>query len=230
MRSGPAIAAAAWAEHAARTNAAAAITTDAVKHHVEVLADDTFEGREAGSRGGRAAGLYIVKQIEAAGIPGGGDKGSYYQPFGSGYSNILAMLAGSDPALKDQVIVVSAHYDHVGYGTRRNSYRPDRADPQRRRRQRQRRGAAARGDRRLQPARPGAQAIDAVRLLGRRGKGTAGIDPLGRATDRSLGSRGAEHQRRHGRPRRAAASSRSMARAPRRACGDCSAPRTKTRG
>ncbi len=114
----------AWAEHAARTSAAAAITTDDVKHHVEVLADDTFEGREAGSRGGRAAGLYIVKQIEAAGIPGGGEKGSYYQPFGSGYSNILAMLAGSDPELKDQVIVVSAHYDHVGYGTRRNSYGP----------------------------------------------------------------------------------------------------------
>ena len=32
--------------------------------------------------------------------------------------------AGSDPALKDQVIVVSAHYDHVGYGTRRNSFGP----------------------------------------------------------------------------------------------------------
>jgi hypothetical protein len=120
----PAIATTAWAEHAARTNAAAVITTEAVKHHVEVLADDTFEGREAGSRGGRAAGLYIVKQIEAAGIPGGGVKDSYYQPFGSGYSNILAMLAGSDPTLKDQVIVVSAHYDHVGYGTRRNSFGP----------------------------------------------------------------------------------------------------------
>ncbi|HEY1786334.1 MAG TPA: M20/M25/M40 family metallo-hydrolase [Pirellulales bacterium] len=118
------IAATAWAENAARTNAAAVITTDAVKHHVEVLADDTFEGREAGSRGGRAAGLYIVKQIEAAGFPGGGVKESYYQPFGSGYSNILAMMAGSDPALKDQLIVVSAHYDHVGYGTRRNSFGP----------------------------------------------------------------------------------------------------------
>jgi len=119
-----AVATTAWAEHAARSSAAAVITNDAVKHHVEVLADDTFEGREAGSRGGRAAGLYIVKQIEAAGIPAGGPKDSYYQPFGTGYSNILAMLAGSDPALKDQVIVVSAHYDHVGYGTRRNSFGP----------------------------------------------------------------------------------------------------------
>jgi hypothetical protein len=114
----------AWAENAARSTAAAVITTDAVKHHVEVLADDTFEGREAGSRGGRAAGLYIVKQIEAAGLPGGGPKDSYYQPFGAGYSNILAMLAGSDVEYKDQVIVVSAHYDHVGYGTRRNSFGP----------------------------------------------------------------------------------------------------------
>ena len=89
-----------------------------------MLADDTFEGREAGSRGGRAAGLYVVKQIEATGLPGAAGKGSYYQPFGSGYSNILALLEGSDPALKDQYIIVSAHYDHVGYGTRRNSYGP----------------------------------------------------------------------------------------------------------
>ncbi len=112
------------AEHAEHASAAGVITTDAVRKHVEVLADDTFEGREAGSRGGRAAGLYIVKQLEAAGLPGAAAKGSYYQPFGTGYSNILTMLEGSDPALKDQVIIVSAHYDHVGYGTRRNSYGP----------------------------------------------------------------------------------------------------------
>ena len=54
LPAGALLPATARAEHAARTNAAAAITTDDTKHHVEVLADDTFEGREAGSRGGRA--------------------------------------------------------------------------------------------------------------------------------------------------------------------------------
>jgi Peptidase family M28/PDZ domain len=112
------------AEHAERSSAASAITTDEVKKHVEVLADDTFEGREAGTRGGRAAGLYIVKQLEAAGLSGAGPKGSFYQPFGTGYSNILTMIQGTDPALKDQVVILSAHYDHVGYGSRRTSYGP----------------------------------------------------------------------------------------------------------
>ena len=111
-------------ERAAWDVAGSTITLDGVRRHVDVMADDTFEGREAGSRGGRAAGLYIVKQFEAAGIPGGGAKGSYYQPFGTGYSNILGLLTGSDPELKREVLIVSAHYDHVGYGTRRNSYGP----------------------------------------------------------------------------------------------------------
>ena len=98
------------------------ITSTELQRHVAALADDTFEGREAGSRGGRAAGLYIVQQLQKYGLPGAVKK-SYYQPFGS-YSNILAVLEGSDPELKNQYLVVGAHYDHVGYGTRRNSYGP----------------------------------------------------------------------------------------------------------
>ena len=32
--------------------------------------------------------------------------------------------AGSDPRLKDQYVIVSAHYDHVGYGKPNNSFGP----------------------------------------------------------------------------------------------------------
>jgi hypothetical protein len=92
------------------------------KRYVSALADDTFEGREAGSRGGRAAGLYIVQQLQKAGLVGG-NGGSFYQPFGT-YSNIIAMVEGTDPDLKNQCVLVGAHYDHVGYGTRTNSYGP----------------------------------------------------------------------------------------------------------
>jgi len=110
-----------------------------------VLADDTFEGREAGSRGGRAAAIYLVQQLQKLGLPGGnrasgsssdaggGSSGpggaaakgtaSYYQAFGTS-SNLLALVEGSDPELKQQFVVVSAHYDHVGYGTRRTSFGP----------------------------------------------------------------------------------------------------------
>lgn len=32
-------------------------------------------------------------------------------------SNVAAMIRGSDPALRDEVILVTAHYDHIGIGT-----------------------------------------------------------------------------------------------------------------
>ncbi|MGD9724146.1 MAG: M20/M25/M40 family metallo-hydrolase [Pirellulales bacterium] len=111
------------AEAAARAAAANAITAADTKRHVDALADDTFEGREAGSRGNRAAAGYIIEHCKKLGIPGGGPKGSYFQPFGN-YRNLLALAEGSDPELKKQVVVISAHYDHVGYGTNRNSYGP----------------------------------------------------------------------------------------------------------
>ncbi|MDO4826795.1 MAG: M20/M25/M40 family metallo-hydrolase [Bacteroidia bacterium] len=37
----------------------------------------------------------------------------YRQPFGK-YTNIVALIEGCDPALKDEYIVLGAHYDHLG--------------------------------------------------------------------------------------------------------------------
>ena len=97
--------------------------------HVAALADDAFEGREGGSRGGRAAGSYIVAEIERIRALGGlglepaGVDGSCFQPFGA-MRNILALQPGGDPAVADELIVVGAHYDHVGYGNADNSYGP----------------------------------------------------------------------------------------------------------
>lgn len=112
------------AELATLHRAAASITASELQSHVNVLADDSFEGRESGTRGGRAAGMYLLKQLEQRGLRGGGDDAGFFQSFGEGYRNVLGFLEGSDPDLKNQCIVVSAHYDHVGYGSRRNSYGP----------------------------------------------------------------------------------------------------------
>ena len=100
------------------------ITAEDAARHVEVLADDAFEGREGGARGGRAAAAYIVEQIEPLGFQPAGDDGSYYQAFGAGLRNILAVLPGSDPELAREIVVVGAHYDHVGYGNAQNSFGP----------------------------------------------------------------------------------------------------------
>ena len=91
--------------------------------HVAALADDALEGREGGSRGGRAAGAYIVETLRGAGLRPAGDEGTYYQRFGT-MRNILALVPGSDPACARELVVVGAHYDHVGYGTAANSYGP----------------------------------------------------------------------------------------------------------
>jgi hypothetical protein len=65
-----------------------------------------------------------MKAFAAARLQPAGHDGAYFQLFGPGYRNILGIIPGSDPALGNQFVLISAHYDHVGYGTRRNSNGP----------------------------------------------------------------------------------------------------------
>src|SRR5581483_3518130 len=75
-------------------------------------------------RGGHAAAVYLAQQFEKYKLAGGASPTSYFQVFSNQYRNLLGLLEGSDPTLREQVIVVSAHYDHVGYGNSQNSYGP----------------------------------------------------------------------------------------------------------
>jgi len=104
--------------------AADSITKEELKELVDVLADDTFEGREAGSRGGQAAGNYLVQRFTELKLQPAGDKGTFYQGFRVSNRNILGMMEGSDEKLKNEVVILGAHYDHVGYGRPGNSYGP----------------------------------------------------------------------------------------------------------
>ena len=54
----------------------------------------------------------------------GGDNGGYLQRFSPAYQNLLAIVPGTDPALSGEYVLLGAHYDHVGYGTWRNSNGP----------------------------------------------------------------------------------------------------------
>ncbi len=101
----------------------AAIRAADAGRHVGALADDALEGREGGSRGGRAAGAYIADVLRATGLAPAGDQGTYFQRFGS-MRNVLALVPGSDPAVADELVVVGAHYDHVGYGNPSQSNGP----------------------------------------------------------------------------------------------------------
>src|SRR6476646_5946029 len=100
------------------------ITTNELYHYVEVLADDVYEGRASGSRGGHAAAQWLLQQLRPFQLTPAGPNGEYVQTFSDDCRNILIRQQGDDPLLQNEVIVVGAHYDHVGYGKSTNSFGP----------------------------------------------------------------------------------------------------------
>ncbi len=87
-----------------------------LEKHLYTLASDSLRGREAGTDDGRKAADYILGQWREMGlVPLWGD--NYMVPFhhvAGNFNNLVAVIEGSDPVLKDEYIVVGAHYDHVG--------------------------------------------------------------------------------------------------------------------
>jgi acetylornithine deacetylase/succinyl-diaminopimelate desuccinylase-like protein len=100
------------------------ITISDLKRHCGTLASDALEGREAGSRGGRAAAAYLQTELNA--IPGliPSSSTGWAQEFDPHFRNLIAVLPGSDPELRHEVILIGAHYDHVGRGNQSNSLGP----------------------------------------------------------------------------------------------------------
>jgi membrane-associated protease RseP (regulator of RpoE activity) len=92
-----------------------------LQEQVNYLADEKREGREAGTRGGYAAGEYVRQRLAALKLHGAGTDGAYLQAFSPNFRNVLAKLEGSDPKLRNDVIVLGAHYDHVGVGKKGNT-------------------------------------------------------------------------------------------------------------
>jgi Zn-dependent M28 family amino/carboxypeptidase len=94
---------------------------------IRYLASDELEGRLAGSAGERCAGDYLAAAFQRMGLEPAGENGTYFQdvplasamnphaPPGTG-RNVVARLEGRDPTLRDEVIVIGAHYDHLGRG------------------------------------------------------------------------------------------------------------------
>jgi len=99
--------------------ATATITERTAYNHLLFLASDDLRGRDTPSPGLDAAVAYIERLYREYGVTPAGVEGSYLQRFnfsrGQG-TNVLGMIPGSDPVLRDEYIVVSAHLDHVGIG------------------------------------------------------------------------------------------------------------------
>jgi hypothetical protein len=108
---------------AAEAELSAAIRVEELRAHVYRLASPDFQGRRG--PGGARASRHIADAFASLNLQPAFD-GSFFQPIpyllkedGDGKEsflgrNVAAVLPGSDPKLKDEWIVLSAHYDHLG--------------------------------------------------------------------------------------------------------------------
>ena len=100
------------------------ITQDELKQAVEFLASDTLQGREAGTTGNQAAAAFLVSELKRSKVKPAGTDSDWYQHFDGGFKNIVSVLPGADDSLKNEFILIGAHYDHVGFGNPKNSRGP----------------------------------------------------------------------------------------------------------
>ena len=88
---------------------------------VEVLAADSLRGRAYKSKELLVAQRYISEQFKQVGLKPIGSSFiqsvEWHDQYGGELkiSNIVGVIEGNDPVLKNEYIVVGAHYDHVGY-------------------------------------------------------------------------------------------------------------------
>ena len=105
-------------------DAIASIKEAELKVNLEYLTSRELEGRMSGKKGNVIAAEHIKKAYESYGLS------TMYHKFsiqrmnpgpknetGDDFTqNIYAWLEGNDPAVKDEVVVIGAHMDHIGYG------------------------------------------------------------------------------------------------------------------
>lgn len=117
-----------------------------LRAHVAYLADDAREGRGTGTAGNDSSAAYLARDYARLGIASplqGADAAAcradaastrcvagYLQPFAAHSAadahsgrparptnNVVAMVPGTDPALRGQLLVIGAHFDHLGRST-----------------------------------------------------------------------------------------------------------------
>ncbi len=105
----------------------AAITVDDLKSRLYAYADDSMMGREAGTIGNAMATTYIAAEAARIGLEPAGDNGTWFQDIQSSSArfagsiapgtarNVIGILRGSDPVLRNEYVAIGAHNDHVGF-------------------------------------------------------------------------------------------------------------------
>jgi hypothetical protein len=117
--------------------ASAQVDEHDVRTMLSALADDSMQGRLTATPGARRAARYIARQMAAFRLAPAGDSGFFMRvplvigPDGPRLPdsttdtvshrpaqdvNVMGWLRGTDPALKGEVVLIDAHFDHLGIG------------------------------------------------------------------------------------------------------------------
>lgn len=100
------------------------ITSKDLIKHLTIVASDDMQGRETGSKGQKKAGEYLINHYKSNAISFPKGATDFYQKIPAAFlnakrndnlpdsENIWAYIEGSEKP--DEIIVISAHYDHVG--------------------------------------------------------------------------------------------------------------------
>jgi hypothetical protein len=118
------------------------IAESEVRRLLGALAHDSMEGRATAARGSERAARFIADELERSGVRPAGDSG-FFQRVPVAYAerdgrrrlvllpslaardtmalgaranaaNVIGIIEGADAAVRDEVVLIGAHYDHVG--------------------------------------------------------------------------------------------------------------------
>jgi Zn-dependent M28 family amino/carboxypeptidase len=86
-----------------------------VSKTLKFLTSDELEGRDSGSKGIEKASIYLENLLKENGIK------PYFKTYRDTLSNydktsynIVGYIEGTDPKLKNEFVIIGAHYDHIG--------------------------------------------------------------------------------------------------------------------
>jgi len=93
------------------------ITEKAIRASMEYLTSDELEGRATGTEGLEKAAVFIENYLKSNGIK------PYFKTYRDSFKlndldgyNIVGVIEGNDPKLKNEYIILGGHYDHIGKG------------------------------------------------------------------------------------------------------------------
>ena len=92
------------------------ISSDQLREMVSFFSSDALLGRDTGSEGLEEAAKYIEAIFKDNNIK------PYFETYRDSFNiqdkigyNIVGFIEGNDPQLKSEVVIIGAHYDHIGY-------------------------------------------------------------------------------------------------------------------